>query len=116
MQHCCLRSKLGKDCIFCAAIGSLGFQSTYPDAAVIDIECFLEKMANFLQDAAFVRTQKEVQQALGQRYCSSKTTGALHDRKTTSSLQPISSKVVDVSMLSLCKLVLASHIYAVSGS
>ena len=43
-----------------------------------------------------MRKQGQVQQALGQRYCSSKTTGPLHDRKTTSSLQPISSEVVDV--------------------
>ena len=50
-----------------------------------------------MQDATFVRKQKQVQDALARRYCSSKTTGALKVRKTTSSLQPISSEVVDVS-------------------
>ena len=49
-------------------------------------------------DPAFMRKEKEVQEALSARYRSSKATGPVHDRRTTSSLQPITSNVVDVSL------------------
>ena len=45
-----------------------------------------------------MRKEKEVQEALSARYRSSKATGPVHDRRTTSSLQPITSDVVDVSL------------------
>ena len=45
-----------------------------------------------------MRKEKEVQEALSARYRSSKATGPVHDRRTTSSLQPITSNVVDVSL------------------
>jgi len=57
----------------------------------------LEAFPPLVQDPAFVRKQREVQEALSGKYRSSKTTGAVHDRRATSSLQPISSEVVDVS-------------------
>lgn len=56
-----------------------------------------------------MRKEREVQQALSEKYRSSKATGAAHDRRATSSLQPLSSEVVEVSHPSMQQLVSGPH-------
>ena len=70
-----------------------------PQATCLSYLCLLTAGCMGAQAPEFVRKEKEVQAALSERYRSSKATGAVHDRRTTSALQPLSSEVVDVSSL-----------------
>ena len=50
-----------------------------------------------MQSGGLERKQAQIEKALGEKYRTNKLAGAVHDRKVTSSVQPISSEVVDVS-------------------